>query len=108
MSSAQSAIQRNNVRVSGKGERSIVFAHGYGCDQNMWRYVAPAFEDDFKVVLFDHVGAGKSDVSCFDRAKYRTLSGYAEDVLEICRELDLRDVTFVGHSVSSMIGILAE
>lgn len=96
------------MHVSGKGQRPILFAHGYGCDQNMWRYVAPAFEEDFKVVLFDHVGAGRSDVSCFDRIKYRTLKGYAEDVLEICRELDLRDVIFVGHSVSSMIGVLAE
>jgi sigma-B regulation protein RsbQ len=107
MSLKTSAIHRNNVRVSGKGERPIIFAHGYGCDQNMWRYVAPSFEDDFKVVLFDYVGAGKSDVASFDRNKYRTLNGYAEDVLDICRELDLHDVTFVGHSVSSMIGVLA-
>jgi sigma-B regulation protein RsbQ len=102
-----SAVQRNNVQVSGRGKRPMLFAHGYGCDQNMWRYVAPAFEADYKVVLFDHVGAGKSDVSCFDRTKYRTLNGYAEDVLDICRELDLQDVTFVGHSVSSIIGVLS-
>jgi sigma-B regulation protein RsbQ len=108
MSLNTSAVHRNNVRVSGKGERPIIFAHGYGCDQNMWRYVAPAFEEDYKVILFDHVGAGKSDITAFDRNKYRTLNGYAEDVLDICRELDLRDVTFVGHSVSSMIGVLAD
>jgi sigma-B regulation protein RsbQ len=102
------AIHRNNVRVHGKGERPILFAHGFGCDQNMWRYVAPAFEEEFKVVLFDHVGAGKSDATCFDRTKYRTLNGYADDVLDICGELDLQNITFVGHSVSSMIGVLAE
>jgi sigma-B regulation protein RsbQ len=73
----------------------------------MWRYVAPAFSADYKVVLFDHVGAGKSDVMSFDREKYRTLNGYAQDVLEICREFDLRHVTFVGHSVSAIIGVLA-
>lgn len=107
MQSKVSAIQRNNVRVSGKGSQPMLFAHGYGCDQNMWRYVAPAFEAEYKVVLFDHVGAGKSDISCFDRTKYRSLAGYAQDVLEICHELDLQDVIFVGHSVSSMIGVLA-
>jgi sigma-B regulation protein RsbQ len=85
----------------------IVFAHGFGCDQNMWRYVAPRFEDDFRVVLFDHVGAGGSDVASYDPARYSSLAAYAEDVLEICRELDLRDVIFVGHSVSAMIGALA-
>jgi sigma-B regulation protein RsbQ len=85
----------------------MVFAHGFGCDQNMWRYVAPAFEADHRVVLFDHVGAGRSDLSAYDRAKYASLQGYASDVVEICRELDLSDVVFVGHSVSTMIGVLA-
>jgi len=85
----------------------MLFSHGYGCDQNMWRHVAPAFETDYKVVLFDHVGAGGSDLSAFNRMRYQTLKGYADDVLEICDDLELRDVTFVGHSVSSMIGILA-
>jgi sigma-B regulation protein RsbQ len=84
-----------------------LFAHGYGCDQNMWRYVAPRFEDDFRVVLFDHVGAGGSDLSTYDPERYSSLRGYAEDVLDICRELDLHDVVFVGHSVSAMIGVLA-
>jgi sigma-B regulation protein RsbQ len=102
-----SVLIRNNVKVCGQGSEPIMFAHGYGCDQNMWRYVAPAFERDYKIVLFDHVGAGNSDATAFDRRKYQTLSGYAEDVLEICHELDLRNVTFVGHSVSSMIGVLA-
>jgi sigma-B regulation protein RsbQ len=99
--------QRNNVRTSGRGSRAMLFAHGFGCDQNMWRYVAPAFEDAFRVVLFDHVGAGRSDTGAYDREKYGTLDGYAQDVLEICRELDLDDVIFVGHSVSAMIGVLA-
>ena len=84
-----------------------MFAHGFGCDQNMWRLVVPAFEDTYRVVLFDHVGAGRSDASAYDRRKYATLDGYATDVLEICRELDLSDVIFVGHSVSAMIGVLA-
>ena len=85
----------------------MLFAHGFGCDQNMWRYVAPRFEDKFRVVLFDHVGAGRSDLSAYDPERYGDLGAYAEDVLEICRELDLHDVVFVGHSVSSMIGLLA-
>jgi sigma-B regulation protein RsbQ len=85
----------------------MVFAHGFGCDQNMWRYVVPRFEDDFRVVTFDHVGAGGSDLSAYDAERYGSLDAYAADVLEICRELDLREVIFVGHSVSAMIGALA-
>jgi sigma-B regulation protein RsbQ len=102
-----SSRQKNNVTVLGRGTRPILFAHGFGCDQNMWRYVVPAFTADYKVILFDHVGAGNSDISAFDRTKYRTLKGYTQDVLDICDELELQDVTFVGHSVSSMIGVLA-
>jgi sigma-B regulation protein RsbQ len=85
----------------------MMFAHGFGCDQNMWRHVAPAFADEYQIVLFDHVGAGDSDHAAYSRAKYGSLYGYAGDVLEICRELELRDVIFVGHSVSAMIGALA-
>jgi sigma-B regulation protein RsbQ len=85
----------------------MMFAHGFGCDQNMWRFVVPEFEDEYRIVLFDHVGAGRSDLTAYDRAKYGSLDGYAADVLEICRELELRDVIFVGHSVSAMIGVLA-
>jgi sigma-B regulation protein RsbQ len=85
----------------------MIFAHGYGCDQNMWRLITPAFEDDYKIVLFDHVGAGNSDLQAFSRNKYSTLDGYALDVLEICSELGLQDVIFVGHSVSAIIGIVA-
>ena len=99
-------LSRNNVRTSGSG-RPIMFAHGFGCDQNMWRFVAPAFSDAHRVILFDHVGAGGSDLSAYDRRKYGSLDGYATDVLEICGALDLTDVVFVGHSVSAMIGVLA-
>lgn len=84
-----------------------MFAHGFGCDQNMWRFVAPAFEKDFRIVLLDHVGAGGSDLSAYDKDKYSNLEGYADDVVEIGRELKLKDAVFVGHSVSSMIGVLA-
>ena len=85
----------------------MVFAHGFGCDQHVWRHVAPRFEDQFRVVLYDHVGAGESDPQAYDPERYGSLSGYADDLLRICRELDLRDVIFVGHSVSAMIGVLA-
>jgi len=102
-----SVIQRNNVQVKGRGDRAMVFAHGFGCDQNMWRFVAPAFESRFQTVLFDHVGAGRSDLAAYERGKYASLSGYADDLLEICRELDLKNAIFVGHSVSAMIGALA-
>jgi sigma-B regulation protein RsbQ len=102
-----SVSERNNVNVSGSGERPMVFAHGFGCDQNMWRLVEPSFRDDFKTVLFDYVGAGGSDLSAYDRDRYASLTGYADDLIEVCRELRLRNVVFVGHSVSSMIGVLA-
>ncbi|KFE63575.1 alpha/beta fold hydrolase [Hyalangium minutum] len=101
------ALKRNNVRVLGNGKQPIVFAHGYGCDQAMWRFITPAFRENYQLILFDHVGAGQSDLSAYSRSKYGSLRGYAEDVLEICRELDLKDTLFVGHSVSSMIGVLA-
>ncbi|MGE3269004.1 MAG: alpha/beta fold hydrolase [Chloroflexota bacterium] len=102
-----SVIQRNHVTLSGKGTRPLIFAHGYGCDQHMWRLVAPAFEDTHRVVLFDHVGAGRSDISAYTPARYSGLHGYADDVVEICEALDLTDAIFVGHSVSAMIGVLA-
>ena len=103
-----SAVTRNNVRVTGNDlGQPMMFAHGFGCDQHMWRYVTPAFEPDYRVVLFDHVGAGRSDHAAYTTDKYSSLTGYADDVLEICHELELTDVIFVGHSVSSMIGVLA-
>lgn len=102
-----SVLERNNVREAGDGSRIMVFAHGFGCDQNMWRFVAPAFEPDFRTVLFDHVGAGRSDLTAYDPAKYVSLHGYADDVVEIGRTLDFKNAVFVGHSVSAMIGALA-
>ncbi len=101
------AIQRNNVVIKGKGEQVMLFAHGFGCDQNMWRYITPAFEEDYKIVLIDHVGAGKSDLTAYSPEKYSQLEGYAEDIVEICSELELKDIIFVGHSVSAVIGIIA-
>lgn len=101
-------VARHNIVERGRPDAPpMLFAHGYGCDQNMWRYVAPAFEDDFRVVLFDHIGAGRSDVSAYDADRHSSLAGYARDVLDICQGLDLRDVVYVGHSVSAMIGVLA-
>ena len=100
-------IRRNNVRIRGNGTVAMMFAHGFGCDQNMWRFVAPAFEKDFRTVLFDHVGSGASDLSAYSSAKYATLEGYASDIVEIGRTLALRNAVFVGHSVSAMMGIMA-
>jgi sigma-B regulation protein RsbQ len=105
-----SIATRNNLQVSGRPSgRTIVFGHGFGCDQNMWRFVAPAFESQFRVVLFDQVGAGRSDLSAYRHDKYSTLNGYASDLIEIANELELElsDAVFVGHSVSAMIGALA-
>jgi sigma-B regulation protein RsbQ len=108
MDTLPSVVKKNNVRLSGPAEgQAMVFAHGFGCDQNMWRFVAPAFEKDYRVVLFDHVGAGGSDLAAYSRARYDSLQGYADDVLELCRALSLRRPIFVGHSVSAMIGVLA-
>jgi sigma-B regulation protein RsbQ len=103
-----SILTRNCVTVTGIPDaRPIVFVHGFGCDQAMWRFVAPDFEVDHRVVLLDHVGAGRSDLTAYDPEKYGSLRGYAGDIVEICRELELRDVVLVGHSVSAMIGVLA-
>ena len=85
----------------------MIFAHGFGCDQNMWRFVTPAFEYKYRIILFDYVGAGKSDKNSYNPERYSSLQGYAQDILDICDELDLSNVIFVGHSVSSMIGLLA-
>jgi len=100
-------IKRNNIHRFGSGSQTMMFAHGYGCDQNMWRFVAPRFEKDFKILLFDHVGSGQSDESAYDFEKYNSLQGYANDIIEICEALELKEVIFVGHSVSCMIGLLA-
>ena len=102
-----SVLTRNNVKTYGSGTAPIMFAHGYGCDQNVWGLVAPAFADSHKVVVFDLVGAGGSDWAAYDFAKYADLSGYAADVIEVAEALALQDVVFVGHSVSASIGLLA-
>ena len=103
----QDVVRRNNVKVFGSGTQPMLFAHGFGCDQNMWRFVTPAFENDYRIILFDYVGSGHSDLESYDAKRYSDLKGYAADVLDIVRELDLHDVIFIGHSVSSMVGILA-
>lgn len=100
-------MKRNNVVVTGKGKRAMVFAHGFGCDKHMWTDVSRQFENDYRVVLFDHVGAGESDVTAYDSKKYASLEGYAKDVVEIGRELDLNNAILVGHSVSAIICALA-
>jgi sigma-B regulation protein RsbQ len=101
-------MSRNHVIEHGVPDgRPMMLAHGFGCDHNMWRHVWPAFADRYRIVLFDHVGAGGSDPSAYDPHRYASLEGYAEDVLTICEERDLQDVVFVGHSVSAMIGALA-
>ena len=103
-----SLARRHNITETGRADgQPMLFAHGFGCDQHMWRHVAPRFEDDFRLVLFDHVGAGASDLAAYDPKRYASLDGYAQDVVDICGELDLRDIVFVGHSVSAMIGVLA-
>jgi sigma-B regulation protein RsbQ len=107
MTATHTRFAQNNVAISGSGTRPIMFAHGFGCDQHMWRYVVPAFEPDYRVVLFDHIGAGGSDLRAYDAHRHDSIEGYADDVLEICREAGLTDIVFVGHSVSAMIGALA-
>jgi sigma-B regulation protein RsbQ len=105
---AMDVYGRNNVTVTGRADGPvIVLAHGFGCDQNLWRLVVPALAERFRVVLFDHVGAGGSDLSAWTPQRYATLAGYADDVLDILRALDLHDVVFVGHSVAAMMGVLA-
>ncbi|MFE9567316.1 alpha/beta fold hydrolase [Streptomyces sp. NPDC006692] len=100
--------RRNNVTVTGNPRgRTVVLAHGFGCDQNMWRLTVPALVEHYRVVLFDYVGSGRSDPSAFSEERYGSLGGYARDVVEVCEALDLRDAVFVGHSVSAVIGVLA-
>jgi sigma-B regulation protein RsbQ len=105
--SREALFARNNVTVSGSGERTMMFAHGFGCDQTMWEPVARDFERDFRVVLFDYVGHGRSDLEAYSAERYASLAGFADDIVEIGRALDLKDAVFVGHSVSAMIGALA-
>ncbi|MEV0254544.1 alpha/beta hydrolase [Streptomyces sp. NPDC050732] len=99
---------RNNVKVTGPADGPVVvLAHGFGCDQNMWRLTVPALADRYRVVTFDYVGSGGSELSAFSQERYSSLEGYARDVVEVCEELDLRNAVFVGHSVSAMVGVLA-
>lgn len=99
---------RNNVHVLGQGPSTLVFAHGFGCDQNMWRKLVPAFEGRYKIVLFDLTGSGQSDLAAYDHARYDSLQGYADDLVDIIRSTTDGPVIFVGHSVSAMIGVLAD
>ena len=103
-----SVIERHNMKLSGPADaRPMIFAHGFGCDQNMWRFLTPAFEDEYRIVLFDYVGSGKSDLREYSPERYDNLDGYTQDVLDVCAALDLRDIIFVGHSVSGVVGMLA-
>lgn len=99
--------RRNNVTVIGEGAQTIMFAHGFGCDQNMWRFVTPSFEQRYRLLLFDYVGSGGSDLGAYTSQRYRDLHGYVQDVLDIIDAYSLRNIIFIGHSVSSMIGMLA-
>ncbi|XQY90074.1 alpha/beta fold hydrolase [Metabacillus sp. HB246100] len=100
-------LERNNVSIRGTGKKTLIFAHGYGCDQTVWNSVTKEFEEDYRIILFDYVGSGLSDKNSYDASRYSNLDGYAKDVVEICEALHVRDAIFVGHSVSSMIGVLA-
>ncbi|MGZ8559835.1 MAG: alpha/beta fold hydrolase [Chitinophagaceae bacterium] len=103
----ESVLKRFNVNVSGNGKQPLLFAHGLGCDQQMWRFITPAFGKDYKIVLFDNIGSGKSDPAYYDKEKYSSLQGYANDILAIADDLKLKDIIFVGHAVSAMTGLLA-
>lgn len=107
MGNKEGILKRNNVRIGGQGQKVLVFAHGFGCDQYVWNQIAPAFESKYRVVLFDYVGSGRSDKSAYSKERYRSLHGYKEDLLELCDALSLENIVFIGHSVSSMIGALA-
>jgi sigma-B regulation protein RsbQ len=100
-------LKRNNVTVFGSGEQAMVFVHGFGCDQHMWRLVAPHFKADYRVVLLDLIGAGKSDLAAYHPTRYSSLSAHAEDLLAVLHELDLHNVVLVGHSVGATIAMLA-
>ncbi|MDB4975409.1 MAG: alpha/beta hydrolase fold protein [Myxococcaceae bacterium] len=102
-----SVLKRNNVQVTGSGQRALVFGHGFGCSQEDWKQVAPHFESNYRVVLFDLTGCGGSDLGAYDRDKYTSLQGHATDLLEIVGALGLTQVSYVGHSAGAMVGILA-
>jgi len=106
-SAARAVLERNNVRVIGEGKTSILLCHGFGCNQQIWHYLATPLATRYQLILFDHVGAGESDLKAYDPAKYNSLEGYAQDIVEICQALQLREAVIVGHSVGSMIAMLA-
>lgn len=100
-------MKRNNVKIIGQGEQVILCAHGFGCEQSMWQYITPKFSNRYKVIIFDYVGAGRSDISAYNNEKYASLNGYKQDILDIIDELHLENIILIGHSISSMIGMLA-
>jgi sigma-B regulation protein RsbQ len=100
-------FKRNNVTTFGQGSKHMIFAHGFGCGQHMWRYIWPAFEKEYQIVLFDYVGSGSSDISAYNPERYASLHGYAQDIIDICNELGIKECVFAGHSVSCIIGVLA-
>jgi sigma-B regulation protein RsbQ len=108
MTVSDAVFARNNVNIVGPpGAPTIVFAHGFGCDQNMWRFITPAYQGTHRIVLFDYVGCGRSDLGAFNASRYASLDGYARDLLDVCEAADVHDAIFVGHSVSGVIGLLA-
>ena len=100
-------IRRNNVKIIGSGQKVMLMAHGFGCNQLMWRFLTPELISHYKIVLFDYVGSGGSNLAAYSRQKYSDLEGYAQDIIDICTVLDLDNVVLVGHSVSSIIGLIA-
>lgn len=107
MLNSNDVLIRNNVKLIGKGSKTLFLAHGFGCDQNMWRFLTPELAKHFTIVLFDYVGSGASDISQYSKKRYGQLEGYAEDIIEICEALQIKDAIFIGHSVSSIIGAIA-
>ncbi|TWX63103.1 alpha/beta fold hydrolase [Colwellia sp. C1TZA3] len=106
MPDTNDVLIRNNVKLIGQGSKTLFLAHGFGCDQNMWRFLTPELAKHFTIVLFDYVGSGASDISQYSKKRYSKLEGYADDIIEICDTLELSNVTFIGHSVSCMIGAI--
>ena len=102
-----SILERNNVKILGNGSKTMIFAHGFGSDQTAWRHQVAAFASNYRIVLFDHVGAGKSDFSAYSPRRYSSLYSYSEDLLDLCAELKLTQCILVGHSVSGMVSLLA-
>ena len=107
MLTREAVLARNNVTVTGTGHQVLLLAHGFGCSQQMWRFLLPLLQPDYRIVLFDYVGSGGADLQAYDKQRYATLDGYAKDIVEICEALDLTEVTLCGHSVSGIIGLLA-